>query len=156
MFERSSVVDEDETNSYLPESSTITVTNLASDNNNKIDSSSTGSPDSDSSRFDSAEENERSESRSNEGATPSSMTPSSGEETNGNNQIDSLEASESDGKHAEQVIVFTMKPESQIGEFEGRSGSIGTFGTTSSLLVELTGHVMRLGLLLGWTRWFQG
>lgn len=63
------------------------------------------------------------------------------------NSLDTIETSESDGNSPEQLIVYTMKPESQIGSLGYTSASVSTFAESS------IGHlIIGLAFLLRWIR----
>jgi len=83
-------------------------------------------------------------------STTMASTSTVAEEKANQNAIDSIETSESrDGKQAELLIVYTMKPESQIAL--GALGYDGSSAKTQELGVSLLSLIISLGLV----QWFQ-
>lgn len=90
---------------------------------------------------------------------PATETPLSkavsGEASAENNNVDSLETSEtSDGKSEEQVplIVYTIRPpESQVGSLDFTSGAVGSFSLKS--MAHFLGHFIRIALITAWLQW---
>jgi len=77
-----------------------------------------------SSRFDNSAEISSSTTTAATSSSTQDSSSSSSDEVN--NAIDNIEASESDGKQAELLIVYTMKPESQVA-----LGAMGLQGSAS-------------------------
>lgn len=90
----------------------------------------------------------------NQATVPSPAMATSGEPES-NNNVDSLETSEtSDGKSEEPLIVYTIRPpESQVGSLDFTSGAVGSISLTS--MSQLLGHSIRIGLITACVQWIS-